>query len=126
MDLVRGMLAGFVICALALVVSADEKKSSDKPENAKLLVGAWECTKSDEGGSPVGMVADFGADGKLKVTFKNKDGTEGDTHEGTYKVDGNKFTMTMGKGSGEFKMTITIKKISDAELVTEDEKGKTA
>ena len=124
MNLLRGIMCAVVLGTLALALRADDKKSSDKPDNAKLLVGSWECTKSDEGGSPVGMVANFSKDGKIKVTFKNKDGSAGDSHEGTYKVDGDKFTITMGEGSGEFKMVFTIKKISDTDLAIEDEKGK--
>ena len=123
MNCLRLVLAAFVVGGLALTVGADEKKP-DK-DNAKLLVGAWEAVKVDkEAGLPEGAVADFSKDGKLKVTFKDKDGKE-QTMEGTYKVDGDKFTITMKNKDGEEKKkVINIKKISDDACTTTDEDGK--
>jgi uncharacterized protein (TIGR03066 family) len=116
----RLMLAGFVVGTLALAAHADDKK-----DNGKLLVGTWEATKvDDKAGLPQGAVVDFSKDGKFKVTFKKDDKDQ--SHEGTYTVDGDKFTLNMKDKDGkEMKKVITIKKISDTECTTADEDGKT-
>jgi uncharacterized protein (TIGR03066 family) len=119
MKVVRVFAVAIAVGALALAVGADDKKA----DNAKMILGAWEVTKADKDSLPVGAVSDFSKDGKVKVTMK-KDGKE-ETHEGTYKVDGDKLTITFkdDKG-GEKKLDITIKKCSDTECVTESD-GKT-
>ncbi len=120
MNVLRLLVAGVMVCALTANVRAEEKV--EKKDNAKLLMGAWEATKAVEGTLQVGSVVEFGKDGKLKVIGKN-DGKEV-THEGTYKVDGDKFTIMMKAGDNDVKMVITIKKISDKELITANEEGK--
>lgn len=117
---VRLLVAGLVVGALTVAVRADDKKA----DNGKLLVGKWEATKVDkDAGLPEGAVSEFTKDGKCKVSFKIE-GKEM-SHEGTYTVDGDTFTIVMkGSGTGEEKIKITIKKISDSECVTEHD-GKT-
>ena len=44
--------------------------------------------------------------------------------EGTYKLDGDKFSLVMKMGEQEHKKEITIKKISKTEMSTTDEEGK--
>jgi uncharacterized protein (TIGR03066 family) len=119
MKVVRLMVTFVALGVLALAAGAD-----DKADNAKMLVGSWEVTKVDkDGGLPVGAVADFGKDGKVKVTFKKGDKEE--SHEGTYKVDGDKLVITMKDPEGkERERNITIKKCSETECVTESD-GKT-
>ncbi len=115
------LMASFIaLGVLALAAGAEDKKD----DNAKNIVGAWEATKADkDAGVPVGAVADFSKDGKLKVTMK-KDGKE-ESHEGTYKVDGDKLVITFKLDDGkEKKLNITIKKCTETECVTEDD-GKT-
>ena len=46
------------------------------------------------------------------------------TIEGTYKVEGNTFALTMKRGEEEHKQTITIKKLSATEMSTANEEGK--
>jgi uncharacterized protein (TIGR03066 family) len=117
MNALRLLVAGAVVCVLSAGVQAEEKK-----DNAKLLMGSWEATKAEPGTLPIGAVVTFAKDGKMKVSAK-KDGKE-ESHEGTYKLDGDKFTITMKMGDNEVKLTITIKKISDTELVTANDEGK--
>ncbi len=117
MNKLRLLVGGVVVLALTVGARAEEKK-----DNAKLLLGSWEATKADEGTLPVGAVVEFAKDGKMKVTIK-MDGKEV-AHDGTFKLDGDKFTIAMKMGDNEVKHTITIKKISDKELVTENEGGK--
>ena len=118
MNVLRLLVAGVTVCALTANVRAEEKKV----DNAKLLVGSWEVTKADPETLPPHTVVEFGKEGKMKVTTK-KEGKD-ESHDGTYKVDGDKFTITMKHGDKEMVMVITIKKISDTELVTANEAGK--
>jgi uncharacterized protein (TIGR03066 family) len=85
-------------------------------------MGSWEVTKADPGTLPVGAVVTFEKDGKFKTAAK----VEGKdmTADGTYKLDGDKFTLMMKRGDMDVKLLITIKKISDTELVTANEEGK--
>jgi uncharacterized protein (TIGR03066 family) len=116
MNVLRVLVVGVAACALTAGVSAEEKKA----DTAKLLLGSWEATKADPGTLVVGAVATFAKDGTMKVVEK-KDGKE-ETHEGTYKLDGDKMTITPKGGEGKF--TITIKKISESEMVAANDEGK--
>jgi uncharacterized protein (TIGR03066 family) len=116
MNALRLLAAGVMVCLLVVGARAEKKDS------AKLLVGTWEVAKSYDKGPPVGAVVTFTADGKMKLTF-NADGKEA-SYEGTYKFEGDKFNLTMKRGDTEVKHTITIKKITDKDLVTENEEGK--
>ena len=69
-------------------------------------------------------LVDFGKDGRAKVTAV-REGKES-TAEGSYAVEGNKLTVTLKQGEKEVKHAITIKKLTDTEFVSENEKGKTA
>ena len=97
-------------------------RAEDKPDYAKLIVGKWEASKADEGTLPPGAVVEFTKDGKLKLT-----GKKGDTEmsfDGTYTVEGNKFTIAMKAGDQEHKQTITITKLTDTEMSTKNDEGK--
>ncbi len=118
MNAMRLVVAGVLVCVLSLGVRAEEKKDDKKVDYAKLLLGSWEAVKADPNTLPVGAVSTFSKDGKMKVTEK-KDGKE-ESHEGTYTVDGNKFTIAMNDN----KFTITIKKISETEMVCANDEGK--
>jgi uncharacterized protein (TIGR03066 family) len=120
MNALRLLVAGVMVVALTAGVRAEKKE--EKKDNAKLLLGSWEATKAAEGTLPVGAVVTFEKDGKFKTVGK-VDGKE-ETHGGTYTVDGDKFTLTMKQGDNVMKLTITIKKISDTELVTASDDGK--
>jgi uncharacterized protein (TIGR03066 family) len=117
MNALRMLVASVAVCALASGARAEEKKA----DNAKLLMGSWEATKVAPKTLPVGAVVEFAKDGKMKVTEK-RDGKE-ETREGTYKVDGDKFTIKMKRGDEVAEMVITIKKISDSELITANAEG---
>ena len=119
MNALRLMVAG--VCAVVMVAGI---RAEEKADNAKLLVGAWEVTKADEGALPVGSVIEFGKDGKVSVTAKR--GDKESTSEGTYTVAGDKLTVTLKHEGKDIKHAITIKKLSDTVYVTENEKGKTA
>jgi len=115
----------FLVCGLSLGIVgiggaslADDKDKKEVPNKDK-VIGIWEVTKSGSG-IPPGATFEFTKDGKLKVTIK-ADGKEV-TVEGTYKVEGD--TITSAGPKGEKPDKNKIKKLTDTELVTEDEKGK--
>jgi len=101
-------------------LAAEEKADVNKEK----LVGTWEVVKAEQGALPVGSVVDFGKDGKAKVTHKH-DGKES-TAEGTYAVEGDKLTVTLKHGEKESRHVITIKKLTDTEFISANEKDKTA
>ena len=116
MNAFRLLLAGVTVFALTVSVRAEKK--DEKPDNAKLIVGIWEVTKADPGTVGAKAVIEFTKEGKIKVE-------DGDRKlEGTYKIEGDKFTFAIKIDGEERKKTITIKKISDKELSTTDDQGK--
>lgn len=110
-----------VLAVVGLVgagVSADDKK----PDYAKQIVGKWEVTKADEGTLPAGSIVEFTKDGKFKAL--EKDGATDVTFEGTYKVTGDKFEITLKIGEESHTNTITITRLTDDEMHTKDKDGK--
>ncbi|HJZ93443.1 MAG TPA: TIGR03066 family protein [Gemmataceae bacterium] len=117
MSTLRWLAVGAIACLLVPGARAE-----DKPDYAKLLVGKWEVSKADEGTVPTGTIIEFTKDGKVTLTGK-KDGADV-TMDGTYKLEGDKFTVTMKRDDKEQTHTITIKKISEKEMTTENPEGK--
>src|SRR2546423_5480202 len=117
MNALRLVTAGAIVCLMGAGARAEEKK-----DLAKMLVGKWECTKSDPDSLPVGGVVEFTKDGKITVTVK--EGDKETKMEGTYTVEAHKFTFVLKMGDQEHKDTITVKKITDKEMSTEDKDGK--
>jgi uncharacterized protein (TIGR03066 family) len=118
MNALRLVAIGAVVCLLA-----GGARAEDKDDNAKLIVGKWEVTKADEGTVPTGMLIEFTKDGKVKLSGK-KEGQDVNV-EGTYKIDGKTFTVTMKRPDGEeHSQTITIHKLTDTEMETENKEGK--
>lgn len=102
-------LLSVVVCmALSSVLVAQD--------NAQKIVGVWEEATNK------GVNLEFTKDGKFKI--KGKQGDKTFVIDGTYKVDGDKFTMTINGNTD----TSKIKKVTDSELHLEDffdkEKGK--
>jgi uncharacterized protein (TIGR03066 family) len=113
----RALLGCAVTLALCFGAPAEEKK--DESIDAKKLVGKW-SPKEQKDGVPV--VIELTKDGKLTVRVDAK-GKE-ITFEGTYKLDGNKLSLTTKVGDTENTKTKTITKLTDTELVSKDDKGK--
>jgi uncharacterized protein (TIGR03066 family) len=96
-----------------------DKKEKAKSSNAEKIVGSWEFTRGE---MSAGSVVEFTREGKFKMT-----GTlEGKviTVEGSYKVEGDKITITRREGSKEATETGTIKTLNETTLITRDEQGK--
>ena len=65
---------------------------------------------------------EYSKDGEIRMTGK-ANGKEFN-FDGTYVVDGNKFTGILQTPDREEKGSVTIKKLTDRELVTEDDVGR--
>jgi uncharacterized protein (TIGR03066 family) len=112
------LAVGVALCALTLEVRAEEKKA----DNAKLLLGTWEVAKADKGTLPVGSTVEYLKDGKMKIKIKIDDNEQ--TLDGTYTVEGDKLTLMVTFNNDVKKTTHTIKKISETDLTTADDMGK--
>ena len=119
MRALRLVLSGCLILGLATVSAADNKpkppakdeKKDDKKDNKEFkekIVGAWEVVEDPS--YKKGTLITLTKDGKM--TFKPKGEKKGT--EGTYKLDGDKFSLTFGKISTP---AWTIDKITDDELI---------
>ena len=105
-------ILGCTILALACATVAAQEKVDPKK-----LIGKWET------GDKKSLVQiEFAAEGKLTVT-SGEPGKE-TKFEGTYKVEGDKLDVSLKFMGEEQKEKLTIKKLTDTELVTEDSKGK--
>jgi uncharacterized protein (TIGR03066 family) len=105
--------------ALALAVpsfAADKDATTNKDK----IVGVWELTKGDA--APVGSTVEFTKDGKMLVNVKDGDKTV--KHEGTYTIDKDSITSVLKIDGQETKSTVTIKKLTDKELVVEEKDQK--
>jgi uncharacterized protein (TIGR03066 family) len=92
-----------------------EKVEKVEKLDPRKLVGRWE--PADKKAPP--MVVEFSADGKVTLAVGEAKAA------GTYKLDGDKLEVSMKHGADELKQTLVVKKLTDDELTTEDEKQKT-
>jgi uncharacterized protein (TIGR03066 family) len=118
------ILATAIACSLMLTLAglsfaADTKE--DVKTNKDKLVGVWEVTKGET--APVGATVEFTKDGKMIVIIKDGDKTV--KLDGTYTVEKDSITSVLKEEDKEHKETVKIKKLTDKELVVEEEKGKT-
>lgn len=111
------------VCGAALTVSAAPVPQEKPKTTAAKLVGTWELVKSSNG-NPDGVTVyvEFTKEGKMSVKFTPKEkGAEARTLNGKYKLDGEKIDYTIDDGAGGTRGEIlTIKKLTDDELVTVD------
>jgi uncharacterized protein (TIGR03066 family) len=110
----RYFMATLIVLCLALVGTAGS-------DTAKKLIGVWELSKADN--SPPGAVTvEFTKDNKLKLRIKANDKEL--KIDGTYELKDNDI-VSMLTFEGQTKTeTNKIKKLTEKELVIEDEKGK--
>ena len=110
--------------AVMVLLSAGTR-AQEKVDYAKLIVGKWEATKADAGTIPVGTIVEFTKDGKMTVKHTPKEkGAKTTTLNGKFKAEGEKIDYTIDDGAGGTRGEIlTIKKLTDDELVTVDPEG---
>jgi uncharacterized protein (TIGR03066 family) len=106
-------LGGLLLLGLAVLGQAGE-------ETARKLLGVWELTKAEK--LIPGATVEFAKDNKMHLRFKA--GDKAVTIDGTYKLEGKTIVSTLSFGGKSKTETNTIKKLTDKELVIEDEKGK--
>jgi uncharacterized protein (TIGR03066 family) len=112
----RALIGAVVVLALAGFTAAGQEKDKDKDKvDIKKLMGKWEPKEG-------GITIEFADKGKLILSVDLGGKTE--KVEGTYKLDGAKLEVVLSFGGKEMKETLTIKKLTDDELVTTDSKGK--
>jgi uncharacterized protein (TIGR03066 family) len=111
----RTLIGAVVIVAFAGFIGASaQDKDKDKVELKKLM-GKWEPKEGR-------VVIEFADKGKLSLSV-DTDG-KSQKFDGTYKLDGNRLEIAIVILEKEQKETLTVKKLTDEELVTTDSKGK--
>jgi uncharacterized protein (TIGR03066 family) len=111
-SVMRVALVGVLSLFLCGGAAADDRIDASK------LVGKWVRTDAKAGTFTI----EFTNDGK--VTSANTQNGKTINGTGTYKVLGNKLHMLMQMGGKERKLSRTIIRVTDGELVSSDEKGK--
>jgi uncharacterized protein (TIGR03066 family) len=108
--------AALVFSFATFVSAAGQGKDKDKDKvDLKKLMGKWEPKDGK-------IVIEFADKGKLVMTVDF--GGKSEKIEGTYKLDGNKLDVVINFMGKEQKETLTVKTLTDSELVTTDSKGK--
>ena len=118
MNVLRLLLAGVTVCALAAGTRADDEK-----DTAKQVVGKWKVVKASPGTFPLGTVLDLSMVDTAKVVG-SRDGKEF-IHAGTYQVDGARIIINVKVAGEKQKHTLTVTKVSDTDMVTEHGGGGT-
>jgi uncharacterized protein (TIGR03066 family) len=113
----------------AALVTVDKPKKAAKKKGKGgedridvAILGTWEVTKADEGALPAGSLLVLEKDGKMKITHKM--GDKDVTMNGTYTVEGVKLIMTLKVEDKENTNKVTVKYLTDTELVAVNEQGK--
>lgn len=114
----RAILGCGLAVVLALAASAPADDKADKIDGTK-LVGKWEPkdVKKD-----AAVTVEFAKGDKLTISMTFAGKTE--KIAGSYKLAGDKLTVTMADGGKDRTETMTVLKLTDAELTTKDPKGK--
>jgi uncharacterized protein (TIGR03066 family) len=124
MDVLRLLSAWIVVCPLAVCARAEDRK--ENLDRAKLLVGKWDVTRGIRD-VPAGSTIEFGTDGKMEITLRDSDQVTEERRNAVYKVKGDsiEYTMKLDPRKEEDPREVTIKKISERELVLEFDKDHT-
>jgi uncharacterized protein (TIGR03066 family) len=106
------------ICLAAILGTTTAARAQDR---AMLADHEWTVAKSEE--APPGTRIHFASDGKLTVVFQLATGKAREV-TGTYALSGNQLTLKLAQEGRERIETRTIKKLTDAVLITEDKNHK--
>jgi len=95
---------------------ASASPAADKDIDKDKIVGTWTMTKQGGKDAPFPLEIEFTKDGKIKLLGMEL---------GSYKIDGNKITLTAKKKDGKDDTdTNTIKELTAQKMVLYDEKKK--
>jgi uncharacterized protein (TIGR03066 family) len=111
-----------LLAGLGAAASGQDKK----PGNEKRILGLWETVKSEEETLPVGSTIEFTDEGKARYAQKKEvtGRKEGVTLD--YMIKGDKLTLTFKIGTEFRNQVLTIKDLSDTDLVFVDSERKSA
>lgn len=110
----RAILAGLATVVLTVGLGGFAGAQDEKIDG-KLLIGKW----TPEEKKDKQFVVEFAKGGKLSVTAG-----EAFKLEGTYKLEGNKLTMTIKLGDDEKTKVRTVYSLTKDKMVSSDEGGK--
>ena len=105
-------ISGFVLFGLSIAIAKDTDYS-------KKILGTWVITKGE---APPGATVEFTKDGKMKLRAQL--GEKELAIDGTYTLQGDTITSHLSFGGQKKTETDKIKKLTDKELIVEDDKGK--
>jgi uncharacterized protein (TIGR03066 family) len=108
-------------CVTMFAMTCGLAAADDQVDLSK-LIGKWELTEAKKGQA---LTLEFAANKKISVTVGHPG--EEVKIEGTYEVSEktNKLSVALKVSDQDIKEALTIKRLTDDELVTEDSKGKT-
>lgn len=113
-------IAALVAVTLMTPASAAPVPKVIPKTNAEKLVGTWKLTKSSRGPDVnVTLFVDFEKDGTLTIR-QSDEGDEEEVYKGKYRVEGGKIPYSVHRGDTEHAETLTIKKLTDDELIVVD------
>jgi len=115
----RAILGCGLAVVLALAASAGAEDKKGEKVDGKLLMGKWTPKDAPKGAT---ISIEFLKDNKLSLSFDFAGKSE--KIAGTYKLDGDKLTVTMAEDGKEKTEVMTVLKLTEAELTTKDPKGK--
>lgn len=102
---------------IALLAFAGHTLAFDEKIDAKLLIGKWEPEMAPPG---IKVVMEFKKEDKLEINIEVQGKQE--KVEGTYKVEGNKLTVTMKREGQEITQNATIVKLEKDSCIIKDDK----
>jgi len=102
---------------MALLMSIAASAADDKLDGAKIM-GKWELKQAN---AKSRVVVAFAKDGMMSMTVEESGKSK--TVDGVYRLDGNRLTIALRAGAKDDTQKLTVKKLTDTELVTADEKG---
>jgi uncharacterized protein (TIGR03066 family) len=111
----RAVVTGLAAAVLVVASGGLAAGRDDEKVDAKLLIGKW----TPEEKKDKQVVIEFAKGGKLSITAG-----EDFKIDGTYKLEGNKLTITMKKGEEEKTKARTIHSLTKEKLVSTGENGK--
>lgn len=111
-----GTVAALVVGSVGGGALSQEK---DAPVNPAKLIGQWEPAEAKKDAA---VVVEFASGGKFKMTAGVGGKTE--TYEGTYSIAGQKLKIDIKIGDRPVVNELTVTKLDDDVLMTEDSSGK--
>jgi uncharacterized protein (TIGR03066 family) len=89
---------------------------------AERIVGTWKMTLGAQGQTDTNLELDFYPGGKMVIRQLLSNGATS-LYEGSYRVSGTELPYDVKRGAAVKKETLTIKKLTDTELIVVDPDG---